>query len=72
MVGTAQRGGNHRGRSYPGTEGEETSKVCETAVPAESCHHVRYRFLYAQRETDMRGCVKQEGLAGMNEYLKSL
>ena len=58
MVGTVQGRGNHCGRPYPGAEGEETDKVCETTVPAESCHHVRYRRLYVRRETDMRGRIE--------------
>ena len=58
MVGAVPGRGDHRSRSYPGAEGEETGKVCETAVPAESCHHVRYRRLYDRWEADMCGCVK--------------
>ena len=54
MVGAVPGRGDHRSRSYPGAEGEETGKVCETAVPAESCHHVRYRRLYDRWEADLR------------------
>ena len=54
MVGTVPGRGDHRGWSYPGTEGEETGKVCEASVPAEQYNHVRYRRLYDRREADMR------------------
>ena len=65
MVGTVPGRGDHRSRSYPGAEGEETGKVCETSVPAEQYHHVRYRCVYDRRETDLRRCVKSEGVAGI-------
>ncbi len=65
MVGTVQGRGNHCGRPYPGAEGEKTDKACETAVPAEQYHYVRYRCIYDWRKTELRGCVKSEGLAGI-------
>ena len=72
MVGTVPGRGDHRSRSYPGAEGEETGKVCETAVPAEQYHHVRYRCIHARREADMRGRVKPGNLAGVSMKLPSI
>ena len=65
MVGTVQGRGNHCGRPYPGAKGEEKGEVRKTAVPAEQCHHVRYWCIHDWREVELRGCVKSEGLAGI-------
>ena len=65
MVGAVPGRGDHRGRPYPGAEGEKTGTVCETTVPAEQRHYVRYGCIHDWREVELRGCVKSEGLAGI-------